>query len=394
MHSYTLMHKDVPCASVVIEDTTGKIEGYKTLDPAYVPFLGNCDLQKFSRWWEMRTVPASRELIRRVMKEAGELTPELYLAKNLALSMTDTYWLCPDNSNLTYKDVRLVSLVRHGGDIVPYHNASSYDPNASLGGNMDKYWDLSGEVPVLVKESYRYYGQQTLNEVFATELHKKQQTTIPFANYSVSRNADGGFSCRCNAFTSDKAELIPAYELINSRSTRNDVNDYNEYINIAAAHGIDRDVMQAFMDYQTMTDFIITNTDEHLLNFGVLRDPDTMQLIGPAPIFDSGNSMFYSEMLRRRPYSRTELLEQKITGFYSFEERMLANVKNADIVQTDRLLDPKAVSDFYRKADIPDKKADFIAKNYETKVSMVSEMQQGIKISLYHEKQKERQNRR
>lgn len=35
-----------------------------------------------------------------------------------------------------------------------------------------------------------------------------------------------------------------------------------------------------------LTDFVISNTDEHLLNFGVLRDADTMKLIGPAPIFD------------------------------------------------------------------------------------------------------------
>ena len=59
------------------------------------------------------------------------------------------------------------------------------------------------------------------------------------------------------------------------------------------------------MDYQTLTDFVISNTDEHLVNFGVLRNADTMKLIGPAPIYDSGNSMFYNED-RLIPYSRVE----------------------------------------------------------------------------------------
>lgn len=39
---------------------------------------------------------------------------------------------------------------------IPYHNVTSYDPNASLGGQMEKYWDFTGKVPVLVKESSKY----------------------------------------------------------------------------------------------------------------------------------------------------------------------------------------------------------------------------------------------
>ena len=67
-----------------------------------------------------------------------------------------------------------------------------------------------------------------------------------------------------------------------------------------------------------LTDFVISNTDEHFMNFGVLRDTDTMKLLGPAPVFDSGNSMFFAED-RRTPYTRTELLERKITSFYQTE---------------------------------------------------------------------------
>ena len=37
-----------------------------------------------------------------------------------------------------------------------------------------------------------------------------------------------------------------------------------------------------------MTDFVLTNTDWHLNNFGVLRDSKTLKFIGIAPIFDSG----------------------------------------------------------------------------------------------------------
>lgn len=383
---YILMHRDSPCA-IVIFGNAGRIDGYQLTEPAYAPFLGNCDIQKFSRWWAMRAVPASRTLMRHVMRDAGILTPEEYLEKNLALSITDTYWVCPQDTDLTYEDVRFTNLSQHGALQVPYHNASSYDRNASLGGKMEKYWDLSGEVPVLVKESYHYFGQQAINEVFATRIHQMQGTSVPFAEYSASRTHDGILVSRCRAFTSEQKELIPAYEIIESAKNRNDQNLYHTYIDLAASHGIDRAEMQDFMDYQTLTDFLISNADEHLLNFGVLRDPETMRLLGPAPIFDSGNSMFYEEN-RLCPYSRAELLQRKITGFYKTEEKMMANVSNKKILRLDRIPTPDQVMEFYTKAGIPEEKSQFISKNYETKVSLLDEFQHGKKISLYQEKQK------
>lgn len=84
--------------------------------------------------------------------------------------------------------------------------------------------------------------------------------------------------------------------------------------------------MQNFMDYMILTDFIISNTDEHLQNFGILRDPDTMKIIGPVPIYDSGNSMFYNEN-RKTPYTRADILDREITSFYSREEKLLKKIK-------------------------------------------------------------------
>lgn len=313
----------------------------------------------------MRAIPASRELMKRVIAEAGFATPESYLAKNLALSITDTYWVCPEGAGLHYSDVSLSNLLRHGEEEIPYHNATSFDPNASLGGQMDKYWDLGSDVPVLVKESYKYYGQQALNEVFATRLHELQGTDIPFVHYCAERTSDGGLLAKCP---------VP-----------NDTSNYNAYIDIASKRGIDRQEMQRFMDYQTLTDFIISNTDEHLLNFGILRDPDSMELAGPAPVFDSGNSMFYSEY-RTTPYSRAELLARKITGFYGTEEKMISNVKDTSIVRTDLLPTAGDVRTFYAEGGVPEEKAGFIAQNYETKVGMLDELQHGRRITLYHEK--------
>lgn len=46
-----------------------------------------------------------------------------------------------------------------------------------------------------------------------------------------------------------------------------------------------------FLDYQIMTDYLLTNTDRHMNNIAIVRNPDTLEVYGFAPIFDSGNSI-------------------------------------------------------------------------------------------------------
>ena len=43
---------------------------------------------------------------------------------------------------------------------------------------------------------------------------------------------------------------------------------------------------------------------------------------------------------------------------------------------------------FYANASLPEWKADVVSQNYESKIKMFEEFQQGIKISLYVEKSK------
>lgn len=49
---------------------------------------------------------------------------------------------------MTYDEVKLSNFALYHEGKLPYHNATSYDPNASLGGQMEKYWDLGQDVPM------------------------------------------------------------------------------------------------------------------------------------------------------------------------------------------------------------------------------------------------------
>lgn len=392
MIKYSLMHKNDKCGTILFDENIGRITEYHDDRNGLSPYLGNCDIKKIQKWWEMRAVPASRATMQQVINNANCLNTEVYLAKNLGLSMTDTYWIKPSGIDLSFDNVKFANLAAYSHGKIPYHNATSYDPNASLGGQMEKYWDLMHKTPILVKESYKYYGQQSINEVFASIVHSRQPPNVEFVRYTAEMTEDRGVQCKCPAFTSENIELLSAYEMVESRKIQNSQALYDEYINICVENGIDYNQIQEFMDYQTMTDFLITNTDEHLLNFGVLRDPNTMKLIGPAPIFDSGNSMFYSDG-RKTPYTRAGILDIPITSFYKREEKLLGKVKNKTAVDLNSIPSAGEVKELYANAGIPEEKADVISKNYDTKAKMLSEFQRGKTISLYKEKQAEKNSK-
>ena len=65
-------------------------------------------------------------------------------------------------------------------------------------------------------------------------------------------------------------------------------------------------------------DFIIANEDRHLNNFGFIRNAETLEFVGPAPIFDSGASFGFNKInddikpfkdIESKPF-KTNVLEQ------------------------------------------------------------------------------------
>jgi len=44
-------------------------------------------------------------------------------------------------------------------------------------------------------------------------------------------------------------------------------------------------------------DYLIVNEDRHFNNFGAIRDAETLEWLGPAPIYDSGTSLWHDALL-------------------------------------------------------------------------------------------------
>ena len=54
--------------------------------------------------------------------------------------------------------------------------------------------------------------------------------------------------------------------------------------------------MEHALDQMMALDYLIANEDRHFNNFGLLCNPDTLEWLGPAPIYDSGSSLGYDKL--------------------------------------------------------------------------------------------------
>lgn len=302
---YSLMHRDDPICTITIDPVSGAIHRVaKPIAPELLPLGGSVDSDMLKKWWQHRAVPIGQGKIRRILEDLGIATPQEYLVKNLGLSLTDHYWIKPIDMDLGWADVNLftndfrdpVGDMQFGqeSDQTMELPANAFSPSSSVQGELRKKWIIADGKRYLVKGNHGSNSQESLNEVVASLLHKKQGTQ-PYVSYRPMRlESESQIYCTCESFTSDEVEFIPAIDIVNSKKKDNATSLYEHFILVCREHGLAEETVRDFLEYQILTDFILTNTDRHLNNFGVLRNTRTLQFIGMAPIFDSGNAMFWN----------------------------------------------------------------------------------------------------
>ena len=336
---YFLMHRDDVVCSILIDPVSGAIMKVSTpKEPELLPLGGRIDSAMLRKWWQRRAVPVSQGNIRRILERIG-ITPQNYLEQNLGLSLTDHYWIKPVEAEYGWKDVNLftndfrdaVGEMQLSGHIddVPELPTDVFSPSSSVQGELRKKWIISEGKRFLVKGNHGGNSQESLNEVVASLLHQRQGKH-PFVTYSpIQIQQAHPLCCICKSFTSDNVEFIPAIDVVESVKKDNALSLYEHFIKVCSAHGLDDSVTRSFLEYQILTDFVLTNTDRHLNNFGVLRDTNTLQFIGMAPIFDSGNSLFCHNP--RLP-ERDDLTKIEVNSFRGKEMQLLEYVSDRNCI--------------------------------------------------------------
>lgn len=350
---FSLMHRDEPVCAVTIDGVSGAmLRVAKPVHPELLPLGGNMDSAALRKWWLRRAVPISQGKIQRILEQLGIATPQEYLVRNLGLSLTDHYWIRPLDMELGWADINLftndfrdpVGDMQFEQETHEIQQFPAFSPSSSVQGELRKKWIISEGKRCLIKGNHGGNSQESLNEILATLLHKKQGKQ-PFVSYSpIKMDGSQQIYCVCESFTSDEIELIPAIDAVESRKKDNAMSVYEHFIRACVEHGLAESTVRSFLEYQILTDFILTNTDRHLNNFGVLRNAKTLESIGMAPIFDSGNSMFWQNP-KLPEYD--DLANIAVNSFRNTERQLLGYVRNRDLVDLSKLPTEEEVRSIY-----------------------------------------------
>jgi len=374
---FLLRHKDITCAVLTISGQN-VITDATLVTPEHLPFLGHATLKDLNVWLGHRAIPGTRRQIEQILQKAHCETPVEYLIKNLGLSLTDAYWLCPfEAQDLTWEGVNLYQ--KHEGLKLPMHNGISYDPSASLNGAMTKYIEFREDGAHLIKTSTQYAGLQCLNEAVATEAHRLQGHKGHAAYRAWFDDSSKTAFCSCRLFTNEHLEFVPAHEVIGSAKKPNHLSAYDFYVLQCEKRGLAD--ARPVMDYQTLMDFALTNVDRHTSNFGILRDPDTLKFKAMAPIFDNGNSMFFDHCLTS--LDAAAILNLDTSGFHRHEEDMLPHVQNASLVNASQLPAEEWVASVYAENGVPEMMIRNILAAYRLKLGMLHSFQNGEKVTRH-----------
>lgn len=308
---YTLMHKNIAVADIDIDETLGGISKIRgIISEEHLP-VGVVRMQRqnetidrfaFNQWWTGRSIPASRMGLSDMLDTLGIASSNLLLTKCLGLSLSDHYWIRPYESNMLWEDVNFFDngFSDDIGDLLFGTNGknSGFDlssPDNTSDGNLKKRWKIIDGKRYLLKSGSNPYSQQTFNEVIASKI--MERLGIDHVPYSVTWINDEPYSV-CEDFVTKDTELISAWRVLQLRTKANHESEYLHYVNICRELGID---IVSSLDKMIVLDYIIANEDRHFNNFGLLRDANTLEWIGAAPIFDSGTSLWYDRLTSRIP---------------------------------------------------------------------------------------------
>mgnify|MGYP005759796769 CR=1 FL=1 len=346
---YVLKHKDKDVAMIQMDTFTGRLEYVLAVYlPEELPVGCRADGKSLSNWWSLRAIPDSRKDLNFFENDFSEELGNLLT----------------DSEEDVREDVELLRV----------------SPSASVNGDMKKKWIIRDGVRSLLKVDTNHYGQQAVNEVIAGRMHKRLgwKDHVP---YRVEKIRIGGHDHPCSIsplFTSETKEFVPAYQLLMDLKIPNESSLYESLVLMAVEMGMEEEKVRRQLEYMIMTDFILSNTDRHLNNMGFLYDPEHRRFTDMAPIFDTGNALFYDRAVI--PH-KENLLDINVNSFCKREADMLRYVKKP-ILDVEKLTDfPEEAESLLRQyTDMPGGRAGEIAETIREKTAYLSLFLNGKKI--------------
>lgn len=383
---YTLYHKNLSVITFELDENGYVTEIYKVENESHIPIQFLVDgkindkdgyyalFDKIVRWLISRGVPSSRKNIKTVLAKLNFSNTDELAKVSFYLSLSDQYWAAPTEQNLDWKKINFFTN-KFSDDIgallidrKPRGNSINiHSPNNTSQGNLKKKWVIQNGKRILVKGGSGTEQLEPFNEVLASEIYKR--LGINHIDYELSIWNRKHYS-KCQNFINKDTELITVYELCADKATA-----FDDYISLddiekrCELYKIPFDLVE--LGKMFVVDFIIANVDRHINNFGFIRNANTLEWLGFAPIFDSGTSMFlnFQSFELEKNGQNSSLIESKPFVSNQLEQLKLFPLKEiSKQIDLDKL---KGIGQFYK--DLLNKNQRNVDKEKIEKLSTVLE---------------------
>ena len=244
------------------------------------------------KWLQKRVIPKNRAYVAEILKTFGlsinDTKGIIDICKGLSLN--DSYWVVPRDFAGTFAQYNLyenrfseiLSLVAYTG-IGQSDAAFTTSPELTTNGMLPKAWRfIPGEGIYLYKGGTfgaANTGNEPYSEYYASQV--AQAMGLDAVTYELE-NWKGITASRCKLFTDIDTAYIPIGRIVREGGLKACLDYYKE---LGEAPYEQVKSMLVF-------DAVIYNEDRHFGNFGVLRDNHSGEIIGAAPVFDNGLSLF------------------------------------------------------------------------------------------------------
>lgn len=244
------------------------------------------------KWLQKRVIPKNRAYVAEILKTFGLSVNDTRGIIDVCkgLSLNDSYWVVPRDFPGTFAQYNLyenrfseiLSLVAYTG-IGQSDAAFTTSPELTTNGMLPKAWRfIEGEGIYLYKGGTfgaANTGNEPYSEFYASQV--AQAMGLNAVPYELE-NWKGILASRCRLFTDIDTSYIPIGRIVREGGLKACL-DYYEKLG-----------PETYEQVRSMLvfDAVIYNEDRHFGNFGVLRDNHSGAVIGAAPIFDNGLSLF------------------------------------------------------------------------------------------------------
>lgn len=304
--SYILMSRNHEVARFEFNRKRERVMSLEPLGGAAWAPMGACSRpgkihpDYLQQWMANRAIPAARPRAGALLADLGLSTMSELVLSSLGLSLSDQYWFKPIDK-ATGKPLDLdwheVNYFENGFDDVsgealvsstPPVGSTDRSPSNTTNGVLEKRWVMRDGTPWLMKGSTPGLGREPYSELLATRLFERLLDSDEFVPYELAIENGKPYSL-CPDMLDETQELIPAADIVQLHRLH-PAGLYESYVRTVSDMA-GRDLRQS-VDKMVVCDYLMANDDRHSFNFGVVRDVESLRVLGCAPLYDSGCAFF------------------------------------------------------------------------------------------------------